>query len=68
MVAGDGKLITGGVSQNLCLWSVAGVSHMRSAEDNEKFVFYSLLYSSIHFLFSIHPKLFMSSINAFRKS
>ena len=38
LIAGDGKLITGGASQNLCLWSVGGVANVRNAEDHEKYV------------------------------
>lgn len=38
MVAGHGKLITGGASNNLCLWSVTGVAKLQNAEGQDGYV------------------------------
>ena len=35
ITAKDGKLITGGLSKNLCLWSVSGVAGLRDPEEHQ---------------------------------
>ena len=61
MIAGDGKLITGGTSQSLCLWSVAAVAHLKSTEDHKKYAIVFLIFSEYLLLFIKHYFLFFLS-------
>ena len=59
MIVCDGKLITGGASQNLCLWSVTGVANLRNTEDQQTFVFISFLFNFFCFYFSLYKSVLL---------